>query len=142
MVLGPQAGVTMNPWVHPGPMSTSGGQVQPASRETWPRSDTLTDSQEILMSKCLSHDRAGKIRVRCRTEQSFPIRGFLPVVGTLFPPPPLSPPASSQATPDRKLIPRQCSLRAGHWAKHVRASFHLILLRSRGRKYFSYPLTV
>lgn len=42
--------------------------MQEASLEIWPGSGTLIDSQEILMFKCLSYTKAGKICVSCSTE--------------------------------------------------------------------------
>lgn len=45
--------------------------MQQASLETWPRSVTLIDPREILVSKCLPCTIAGKIYVSCRTEHSF-----------------------------------------------------------------------
>lgn len=66
--------------------------MQEAFLEIWTGSGTLIDSQEILMCKCLSYTRAGKIYVSCSTEQSFLTRGFWAAVGAkrFFLPPPCS----------------------------------------------------
>lgn len=81
--------------------------MQEASLEIWPGSGTLTESQEILLCKCLSYTKAEKIYVSCSTEQSLLTRGFWAVVGAkryFYPRPALITTNSPSLHPNKQLL--------------------------------------
>lgn len=108
--------------------------MQQVSMETWPRSGTLIDSQEIPLCKCLSSSIAGKTSVSFSIEQSFLTRGFLIPVPLALPSSPFNTFKPSQINDYINCVLTVLST--------VYVSFHLSFLRTLGRKYFYYLLIV